>query len=237
MTTIGIIGAMAEEIQILKDRLDNINAIKKYSATYYTGQLAGVDVVLVQSGIGKVNATISVATLVETFNVDLIINTGTAGALDEGLEVGDIVIANELIHHDVDVTGFDYEWGQMAGMPLAYYPAMEPMRLVQKACRFNDQEPILGLIVSGDQFINSNERTKQIRQHFPTARACDMESAAIAQACHVMETPFIIVRSISDNANAIAPISFEDFVQLASRTSAELVYHFIHLFMADSLQK
>ncbi|MGX7349323.1 5'-methylthioadenosine/adenosylhomocysteine nucleosidase [Dolosicoccus paucivorans] len=237
MTTIGIIGAMAEEVELLKERLENKQSVEKHSATYYTGQIAGINIVVVQSGIGKVNATISVATLVETFDVDLIINTGTAGALDEGLEVGDIVIANELIHHDVDVTGFDYEWGQMAGMPLAYYPTMQAMRLAQEACRLNGQEPILGLIVSGDQFVNSREHTEQIRGHFPTVRACDMESAAIAQASYVMDTSFIIIRAISDNANAIAPISFEDFVQLASRTSADLVYRFINLYATQSLEK
>lgn len=220
---IGIIGAMEEEIRYLKKVINNQEEINYYGFEFTQGHLGQHEVVLVLSGIGKVNATVSALLLKEKFAVDIMINTGSAGAIDPALEVGDIVIAHSLIHHDVDVTGFGYEPGQMAGMPVVYYPNTQLMRIAQDVCREMDMEPIIGQIASGDQFINSSEKIKAIATTFPTVRAAEMESAAIAQTAHVLGVPFVIIRAISDSANDEASMTFDQFILFAGKVSATIV--------------
>lgn len=220
---IGIIGAMEEEIRLLKGEILDPQFKTIASFEFIEGRLGNHEVVLIQSGIGKVNASIVTTLLITNYQVDLIINTGTAGGLHPGLKVGDIVIADSLIHHDVDVTGFGYAKGQMAGMPEKYYPNNDYMRVAKHTCRILDIEPVLGQVVSGDQFINSAESIERIRTDFPKAKACEMESAAIAQTAEVLHTPYVIIRAISDNANEEAAMSFDDFVVLAGKASATIV--------------
>lgn len=220
---IGIIGAMEEEIRYLKKVIKNQEIIHHYNFVFTKGQLGQHDVVLVLSGIGKVNATVSALLLKEKFDVDVMINTGSAGAIDPVLEVGDIVIAHSLTHHDVDVTGFGYEPGQMAGMPNVYYPNTQLMRIAQEVCRTMDMEPIIGQIASGDQFINSGDKIKAIATTFPTVRAAEMESAAIAQTAYVLGVPFVIIRAISDRADDEASMSFDQFILFAGKVSATIV--------------
>lgn len=226
----GIIGAMEEEIRLLKSamKVEKEENIKGH--LYYVGTLGGQKIVLVQSGIGKVNATITASVLGLHYQVDVMINTGTAGALAKGIKVGDLVIADSLMHHDVDVTAFGYEIGQMAGMPARYYPDLIHLDRFKQICRQYEIEPILGLIVSGDQFVASEYQKQGIKEKFPKAKACEMESAAIAQAASVMEIPFIIVRAISDSADQEAGVSFDQFVTEAGRQSAQMVEAFIRSF-------
>lgn len=220
---IGIIGAMEEEIRYLKEVIQEQEVIHYHNFEFTTGKLGQHAVVLILSGIGKVNATISALLLKEKFNVDVMINTGSAGGIDPALEVGDIVIAHSLVHHDVDVTGFGYEPGQMAGMPNVYYPNTQLMRAAQEACREMAIEPVIGQIASGDQFINSASKIATIATTFPTVRAAEMESAAIAQTAYVLGVPFVIIRAISDSANEEASMSFDQFILLAGKVSASLV--------------
>ena len=220
---IGIIGAMAEEIALLKSSMQIDETVNYYGSDFFTGTLHGVPIVLVESGIGKVNATISTVLLIEHFDVTAVINTGSAGAVDPALSIGDVVVANYLIHHDVDVTGFGYKPGQMAGMPEGYFCDAELVRLAQDAVRRQGVEPVLGLIVSGDEFVNSVERVDAIRETFPKARACEMESAAIAQAAYAMDVPFVIVRAISDSADQSAAVTFDEFIIDAGRQSAPMI--------------
>lgn len=220
---IGIIGAMEEEIRLLKAEIPASKLTKIASFEFIEGQLGNHDVVLVKSGIGKVNASVVATLLVMQFGVQLIINTGTAGGLHSRLKVGDIVIADCLIHHDVDVTGFGYKKGQMAGMPEQYYPDSDYMRIAKHVCRLLNIEPILGSIVSGDQFINQQSDVRRIMKEFPQAKACEMESAAIAQTAYILETPYIIIRAISDSADEQAAVSFDEFVVIAGKASATIV--------------
>lgn len=224
---IGLIGAMDEEIQILKEKLVDFQTIPIAQFTFYEGKIGHQNIVLVKSGIGKVNAALSVALLVHHFDVDFVINTGTAGGVDVGLKVGDVVLARSLIYHDVDVTGFGYRKGQMAGMPEEYYPHLEALTLAKEVCRSMDIEPILGQIASGDQFVNSPVSVKKIQDDFPKVRAVEMESAAIAQAANVLEIPYLIIRCISDTADSAAAITFDEFLVLAGGTSAGIVLGFI----------
>lgn len=224
---VGIIGAMEEEIRVLKERLIEMQEVKVHQSVFYQGMIHEKSVVLVQSGIGKVNASIITTLLVQQFNVDVIINTGTAGGLTSHLKVGDVVIANELVHHDVDVCAFGYKKGQMAGMPESYFPTIQYMTLAKKACHKLKVAPVLGKIVSGDQFIHSQKQRQHIVETFDQAIACEMESAAIAQTAYVLGVPFVIIRSISDNANETAEMSFDEFVLLAGSISANIVCELI----------
>lgn len=225
---IGIIGAMEEEIAQLKREMVLKYKETLHHITFFVGTLHHLDIVLVQSGIGKVNAALTTTLLIECFEVSAIINTGTAGAIDPALEIGDIVIADRLIYHDVDVTGFDYQLGQMAGMPEYYYSDAELLRIAQSAVRSQGTEPIIGLIVSGDEFVNDNKKIEWIQQNFKRARACEMESTAIAQTAYVLGVPFIIVRAISDSADQSAAVTFDEFIVTAGSTSAQMVSRFIH---------
>ncbi|MBG9978460.1 MAG: 5'-methylthioadenosine/adenosylhomocysteine nucleosidase [Ruoffia tabacinasalis] len=220
---IGLIGAMEEEIRELKKSITNQEHTEQFGVEFIKGNLEGKEVVLVLSGIGKVNVTITVTLLKQLFNVTHIINTGSAGALDSALEVGDIVIAHSLTYHDVDVTGFNYELGQMAGMPAQYYPDTEMVRIAQNACREIGLEPYIGQIVSGDQFVSTQEQKSEILNNFPLARAAEMESTAIAQAAYVMGVPFVIIRAISDSANDEASVTFDEFIVTAGKVSATMV--------------
>ncbi len=225
---IGIIGAMAEEIAHLKDQMTIEETVPLHGMIYYSGQLHRVPIVLVESGIGKVNATISTAVLIEHFAVTGIINTGTAGAVDPALKIGDVVVGDYLVHHDVDVQGFGYQPGQMAGMPEGYFADAHLIHLAQDVIRGQGIEPVRGMIVSGDEFVHSAERVDAIRDQFPKARACEMESAAIAQTAYVMEIPFVIVRVISDTADQSAAVTFDEFVVTAGRQSAQMVQEIIY---------
>lgn len=220
---IGIIGAMEEEIRYLKQVVEHQEIQTHYGFEFIKGILGPHEVVIVQSGIGKVNATVSVVLLKQLYDVDALINTGSAGGIDRALRVGDVVISHSLIHHDVDVTSFDYAIGQMAGMPELYYPETQLVRLAQQVCRKLGIEPIIGQIASGDQFVNDSETIERIRTTFPTVRAVEMESAAIAQAAHVLNVPFVIIRAISDSADEAADMSFDQFILFAGKQSATIV--------------
>ncbi|WP_124057559.1 5'-methylthioadenosine/adenosylhomocysteine nucleosidase [Vaginisenegalia massiliensis] len=225
----GIIGAMDEEIQVLKASIEQAKVHQIKGFEFIEGKLGGHDVCLVKSGIGKVNATISTLLLIEHFQVDALLNTGTAGSLDHGLKIGDVVISHSVAHHDVDVTAFGYQPGQMAGMPTVYYPDSQLVRLAQQACRSLDVEPCVGLIVSGDAFISDQVKLQDIKAVFPNARACEMEAAAIAQTAYVMQVPFVIIRAISDGADEAAALSFDEFVKVAGQASARMIIRLLEL--------
>ena len=218
---IGIIAAMPEELAYLIEHLENAGQEKVLDNTYHTGKIGPVDLVLVESGIGKVMSAMSVAILADNFKVDAVINTGSAGALAAGIEVGDVVIADKLAYHDVDVTAFGYEYGQMAQQPLYFESDKKFVSLIQESLSKLNQKWHLGLIATGDSFIAGEDKIKAIKEHFPQVLAVDMEGAAIAQAAHVLNLPFLVVRAMSDNANHEASISFDEFIVEAGRRSAQ----------------
>lgn len=224
---IGIIGAMEEEISILKDMIEFSEIQKINHQDYIVGTIDSHSIIMVKSGIGKVNATMTVMQLKYHFDIDIVINTGSAGGIDPMASIGDIIIANELIYHDVDVTNFGYQIGQMAGMPASYYPNSDWMFACQSAARTIGVEPILGLVVSGDQFVNDHQKIHEIRYNFPLAKACEMESTAIAQTCYQLDIPYLIIRAISDNADDEATMTFDEFIKMAGDLAAKLVYQTI----------
>ncbi|RJE75682.1 5'-methylthioadenosine/S-adenosylhomocysteine nucleosidase [Pseudoalteromonas citrea] len=221
---IGIIGAMEPEVAILRDAIANKTETSKGGFTFYTGELAGHTVTLVQSGIGKVAATVATTLLIDNFQPDCVINTGSAGGFEPSLNVGDVVISNEVRHHDVDVTAFGYEIGQVPQMPAGFaaHPAL--ITAAQKSVAIlSDTQTMVGLICTGDSFMCDPVRIDQARKDFPTMLAVEMEGAAIAQACHVLDTPFVVIRSLSDIAGKESPQSFEEYLEVASINSSKLV--------------
>lgn len=220
---IGIIGAMEEEIAILKDKLTNMSEISIAHVKFYRGQLNNKDVVLTQSGIGKVNAAISTTLLIEKFNPKLIINTGSAGALDESLAVGDMLISDDVIYHDADATAFGYEYGQIPQMPAKFEANKELLKITEKVITDNHYNAKIGPIVSGDSFIGSVDQRLHIKRQFPKAMAVEMEATAIAQTCYQFKVPFIVTRAVSDLANGEADVSFDEFLGQAAQTSSIIV--------------
>lgn len=227
MNVIGIIGAMEEEVAILKDKIKNLEEIKIAHVIFYKGNLEGKDIILTQSGIGKVNVAISTTLLINQFEPDLIINTGSAGALDKSLNVGDVVVSDMVAYHDADARAFGYQLGQIPQMPAQF---VADKALINKAIEAIEQQQInakTGLIVSGDSFIGTSEQRMAIKTNFPQAMAAEMEATAIAQTCHQFNMPFIITRAISDLADGDAGITFEAFLEKAAISSSEIVVHLI----------
>jgi adenosylhomocysteine nucleosidase len=196
---------------------------------FYTGTIDGKEVVLLQSGIGKVAAAIGTTLLIEKYAPDAIINTGSAGGFDPSLNLGDVVISTEVRHHDADVTAFGYEMGQMAGQPAAFVADAKLCELVEKALTMTDKHAVHGLICTGDTFVCTPERQQYILKYFPSVVAVEMEASAIAQTCEQFGVPFVVVRAISDVADKESPMSFDEFLPLAAQSSSEMVTKILSL--------
>lgn len=225
---ISIIGAMEEEVKILRDQLEQKTIETVAGCEYTLGKLAEKDVVLLRSGIGKVNAAMATTILLEKYKPDLVINTGSAGGLNPDLNVGDIVISTEVRHHDVDVTAFGYEYGQVPQMPAAFY-ADEHLLSVAERCSQDIEgvQTVKGLIATGDSFMNDPKRVDEIKKKFNNLQAVEMEAAAIAQVAYQFQIPFVIIRSLSDIAGKESNISFEQYLEKAARHSAQLVINIV----------
>lgn len=220
---IGIIGAMAQEIEILRQVMVEPKVTELAGCKIFEGKINNTRVALLQSGIGKVAAAIGTTLLIQLTQPDMIINTGSAGGLDPDLNVGDILISTEVRYHDVDVTAFGYEIGQLPANPPTFSPNEQLVELAQKEAKKAGYNVVSGLICSGDALINGNDKINQIRQNFPNVVAVEMEAAAIAQVCHGFNLPFVIVRAVSDVADKESHLSFEEFLPLAAEKSSTIV--------------
>lgn len=215
---------MEPEVELLKNAMLIEKEDQLAHTTAYTGTLNGKNIVLIQSGIGKVNASIITALMLERYDIDYVINTGVAGAMGENLKVTDMVVSTSVAHHDVDATNFGYRYGQVPGLPEAYISDENLVRRALDALSLNDEiNGASGLVVSGDSFIDSNAEKEHIFKHFPKAMCVDMESSSIAQTCWQFNTPFVIIRSMSDSANDAADMNYEEFLAKACVHSSEVV--------------
>ncbi|EGT4385152.1 5'-methylthioadenosine/S-adenosylhomocysteine nucleosidase [Cronobacter malonaticus] len=219
----GIIGAMEEEVTLLRDKIDNRQTLTIAGCEIYTGTLNGVEVALLKSGIGKVSAAMGATLLLEHCKPDVIINTGSAGGLAPSLKVGDIVVSDEVRYHDADVTAFGYEYGQMAGCPAAFKADEKLIAAAQETIEKLNLHAVRGLVVSGDAFINGSVNLAKIRHNFPQAVAVEMEATAIGHVCHNFGVPFVVVRAISDVADQQSHLSFEEFLAVAAKQSSLMV--------------
>ncbi|HOQ16599.1 MAG TPA: 5'-methylthioadenosine/adenosylhomocysteine nucleosidase [Defluviitaleaceae bacterium] len=230
MKKIGIIGAMEEEVIIIRDKMDNKEAYKIAGMDFYKGFLNNTELVIVQCGIGKVNAAVCTQALIDHFNVDYIINTGVAGGIYSQLEIGDIVISEDAVQHDFDTRAFGYPLGVIPRMEESFFRADD--HLVQLAHQSSKNLNLkanvyIGRIASGDQFISDVNENRRIWENF-NAYCTEMEGAAIAQTCYLNKIPFVIIRAISDKADHSAEVNFQEFVNEAAKNSSDLIIEILN---------
>lgn len=225
MKRIGIIGAMAQEVAQLAAQLEERRTRHHVGCTFHLGRLHGVEVVILQSGIGKVNAAVGTTLLLDVYQPEAIINTGSAGGFGEGLEIGDVVVSSEVRHHDVDAVVFGYEHGQVPNMPAAYLPDERLVKVARECVEsLGEVNVVEGLIATGDVFMACPELVATTRSRFPTMLAAEMEAAAIAQTCHLYGCPFVVIRALSDIAGGgDNHLSFEQFLEKAADHSTRMV--------------
>ncbi|GEN84663.1 5'-methylthioadenosine/S-adenosylhomocysteine nucleosidase [Sporosarcina luteola] len=221
---IAIIGAMEQEVEILREKIESPTSKEIAGCEFIEGIIGEHDVVLVKSGIGKVNAAIATTLLIEQYEPTVVLNTGSAGGFNDSLEVGTVVISDEVRHHDVDATAFGYELGQVPGMPPSYLADQKLVDIAKEAVEdIGEHAHATGLIASGDVFMSNPERVKLVQGQFPSMIAAEMEAAAVAQVCHQFGTPFVVIRALSDIAGKESSISFDEFLPLAAKHSSEIV--------------
>lgn len=225
---IAIIGAMEQEVELLRNEIENAQTEIIANSEFTVGTYKDREVILLKSGIGKVNAAMTTTILLNQFKPDYVINTGSAGGYDPDLEVGAIVISNEVRHHDVDVTAFGYEIGQVPQLPPAFKADTHLMELAEETVKeIGEHQAATGLIATGDIFMHNPEKVEIVRQNFPQMKACEMEAAAVAQVCHQFNVPFVVIRALSDIAGKESSISFDEFLPVAAKHSTEIVLNVI----------
>ena len=222
---IGIIGAMEVEVESLKSAMAVKRTISKASMDFFEGTIGSTEVVVVRSGICKVNAGICVQILVDTFGVTHVLNTGVAGSLDAKINIGDIVLSTDAAYHDVDATVFGYKKGEIPQMGVLSFPADK--ELIEKAkAAIKTAAPDLGVfegrVCSGDQFISDKAVKDRIIEELG-GMCCEMEGAGIAQACFLNKIPFVIIRAISDKADGSDVMDYPEFEKKAAKDCAALV--------------
>ena len=225
MNRIGIIGAMDVEVNHLKKDMKMESISRKAGMEFCKGELKGQQVVVVRSGIGKVNAAVCTQILADVFGVDGVINTGIAGSLNADINIGDVVISTDVVHHDMDAVNFGYPLGQIPQMDVFSFQADEKLaEKARKVCeKVNPEIKVFrGRIVSGDQFIADKAVKKRIEQTFH-GFCTEMEGAAIAQAAYLNRIPFVIIRAISDKADDSATMDYPTFEKKAVEHSVRLV--------------
>lgn len=229
MQCIGIIGAMEEEISRLKEKMEEVKITTRASMDFYEGMLAGKRAVVVRSGIGKVNAAVCTQILTDVYGVEAVINTGIAGGLNKDINIGDIVVSTDVLHHDMDAQGFGYPKGQIPQMKEFSFPADEELRkLAVMVCgEVNPEIQVFeGRIVSGDQFISDKEVKDAIITEFG-GFAVEMEGAAIGQAAYLNQVPFLVIRAISDKADGSAQMDYQTFEAAAVSHSVNLTLRMV----------
>ncbi|MBO6047254.1 MAG: 5'-methylthioadenosine/adenosylhomocysteine nucleosidase [Erysipelotrichaceae bacterium] len=231
---LGIIGAMKEEVSEVLALMTVKDEQEVLNYHFFHGTLAGYDTVVVQGGVGKVNATISTTLLLENYKIDHIINIGSAGGLRLNQEVGDIIIGERVAHHDVDLVGFDYEYGALPGLPVYYEADQRMIKLSKEILNNLALTAHNGLIVSGDQFVHRQDQVDVINSHYPDALCSDMEAASIAQTCTVFKVPFIITRGLSDIFNKGNNMTqFDQYLAKAAKSSAKMCYELAQALLND----
>ena len=227
----GIIGAMEVEVNVLKKDMKIIREVKKAGMNFCEGTLCGREAVVVRSGIGKVNAAVCTQILIDEFGVTEVVNTGIAGSLKAEINIGDLVISTDLVHHDMDAVGFGYPLGQIPQMDVFSFAADDRLAaLAKKACEEVNPEiqVFQGRIVSGDQFVSDQAVKEKISENFD-GYCTEMEGAAIAQAAFLNGVPFVVVRAISDKADDSATMDYPAFEKLAVEHSVKLVEKLVTL--------
>ena len=222
---LGIIGAMDEEVADIVKCMQVSEMCELAQMTFRAGRLEDKDVVIVRSGIGKVNAAVCAQILCDRFKVDGIINTGIAGSLNAKIDIGDVVLSEDVLHHDMDATGFGYPLGQIPRMDTLSFKGDERLiGLAKEACASVAPEigVHLGRVVSGDQFVSDSALKKRIVENFG-GYCTEMEGAAIAQTAYLNNIPFLVIRAISDKADDSANMDYAEFEAMAIRNLVNII--------------
>lgn len=222
---IGIIGAMDEEVAKLKESMTGVEIRTKAAMDFYQGKIGDKEVVVVRSGIGKVNAAVCSQILVDCYQVSAIINTGIAGSLRNEINIGDVVLSSDTLQHDMDATGFGYPVGQIPRMEVLSFQADERLIAVARACCevvIPETGTHVGRVVSGDQFISDKQKKAWLTETFD-GYCTEMEGAAIAQTAYLNGIPFLIIRAISDKADDSAEMDYAEFEAAAIDHSVKLL--------------
>jgi adenosylhomocysteine nucleosidase len=214
---------MEEEVVNLRESMDIISAKNVIGLDFYLGKLSGNNVVVVRSGIGKVNAAICTQVLIDMYAVDCIINVGVAGAVDKSLTIGDIVVSSDAVQHDFDTSALGDEPGVISRMDESVFAADERLVSLAKETVEGLGYPVcVGRVASGDQFVASPELKSKIKALFKPV-CCEMEGAAIAHTCYLNKIPFVILRAISDNADDSGDVDYERFFRESALKAASII--------------
>ena len=223
MTKLGIIGAMAVEVELLKEKMENLTVTNHAGMEFYDGRLLGMPAVVVQCGVGKVNAAMCAQILCSVFGVTHLVNTGIAGSLCAELDIGDLVVSKDAMYHDFDCVHFGYEMGRVPGMDVVAFPADETM--IGYACAAAEAvhpgHSKIGRVASGDLFVAEKSAKERIIER-TNAICTEMEGAAIAQTAYRNKVPFVILRAISDKADDSAEMDYPTFEAIAAHRCAEV---------------
>ena len=220
---------MEQEVAKIKEKMQDVTITSRARMDFYEGTLEGKKVVVVRSGIGKVNAGMCTQILADVFGVEAVINTGIAGSLNNDVNIGDIVLSTDVVQHDMDATGFGYRKGQIPQMPVFFFNADDNLRrLAAEVCKEvnPDIQVFEGRIASGDQFVCDQDVKNRIVSEF-SAYATEMEGAAIGQAAYLNEIPFLVVRAISDKADGSAQMDYSEFEKAAVDHSVRLTLNML----------
>ena len=221
MQKIGIIAAEVQEMEAVKEKMQNIKETKLYNSIFYEGTISNKNCVLARAGEGKVNAARTTQILIDKFEVEAVINVGSAGGLNPELDYEDIVVSTACVQHDFDITAFGREKGYIPNIEDKYMHADKTLlEKATKAIEETKNKVIKGIIATGDVFVAEKEKRKELYEQF-NAECVEMEGAAVAQVCHLDNIPFIIIRSISDKANGNEKIDFEKYLEVVSKRCAE----------------
>ena len=220
MTKLAIMGAMEEEIEPLLAYFDKINVVEFANNKYYEVNYNGLDIVIAYSKIGKVFASLTASTMIEKFGCDILLFSGVAGGINPKLKIGDLIIADKLCQHDLDITAFGHPHGYVPGGKVFVETSKELRDVAIKVAKENDLKVIEGIIATGDQFVHSTQRKEFIENTF-NADALEMEGASVAVVCDALNIPFFILRAISDTADMDAGFDFDEFLKSSAKNSAD----------------
>ena len=222
---IGIIAAMQEEMQAIKKNMKNVKEISYQDLTFYEGKIGSSVCILVKCGVGKVNAARTTQILIDKYELEYVVNVGSAGSINEGIQYGDIVIGKYVVQHDFDITAFGHEKGYISNIGIKIESDKKLIKKCEyaiKQCMTNDYKIAIGTIATGDIFCTSIKMKDKIRQKF-NADCVEMEGAAIAQVCFLDKIPFVIIRSISDSPNEKNHMEFNEYLEMASERCASFI--------------
>ena len=215
-------GAMPEEIEPIISKLENLKETKYAANTYYEGTYNGKELVVAYSKIGKVFATLTATSLIEKFACDTLLFSGVAGAISPDLNIGDLIIADGLVQHDLDITAFGHPYGYVPEGEVCILTDVALRNIAKEVAKAKGLKLVEGIIATGDQFVADPERKEWISKTFK-ADALEMEGAAVAVVCDSLEVPFFILRAISDSADMDASFNFDEFLESSAKTSADFI--------------